>query len=155
MIWFSSAGVRSAEDAIALMVDDLLGLGDRKGDGVLPAAVSISPDKAVLLHALGRVLLDASGSLILAIVEIRCRLDPVPLVFDRCGRGGARRRARSPAHEAGPPCFELREHGSRSSWVDRDSCASAPGCPHIPLSPGKDGLLKVGNARGTARQQLT
>jgi translation initiation factor IF-3 len=87
----------SIEDAVALLIDDLLGFGDREGDRIIGADVGIGPDELVLLQALGRLFLDASGGLVLTVVEIRRGQDPVAIVFDRFGgddTGGCGRSAR-------------------------------------------------------------
>jgi hypothetical protein len=49
---------RSSEDAVALLVDDLLGLGDGEGNGIVPARIGVGADEPVLPDTPGRVLLD-------------------------------------------------------------------------------------------------
>src|SRR5712691_5729372 len=48
------SAVSSLEHAVALLVDDLLGLGDGEGAGVFLARVRFRADDLVLLHAVGR-----------------------------------------------------------------------------------------------------
>src|SRR5262245_43504050 len=71
------------ENALALQVDDLFRLGDRKGDGILAARIGIGTDEAMLLHAFGRILLDDAASLVLPVVAERRRADAIAVVFDR------------------------------------------------------------------------
>src|SRR5689334_19344031 len=99
------------EDAVALQVDDLLGLGDREGDRVVAALMGVGPDEAMLFHAFRCVLLDDPGGLEGAIVSVRRRTNAIALVFDRRRRGRSRLARSSPAGEPVPGCFELREHG--------------------------------------------
>ncbi len=81
--WTESAVTGFREDAVALQVDDLLGLGDGKGDRVVPARIGVGPDEAMLLHAFGSDLLDDAGGLILPVRLKGRRPDAVSLVFDR------------------------------------------------------------------------
>jgi hypothetical protein len=90
-----------------LQVDDLLGLGDREGDRVVPALMGIGPDEAMLFHAFRGVLLDDPGGLIGAVVSVRRRANPIALVFDRRCRRRVRLAQSSPAGEPIPGCFEL------------------------------------------------
>src|SRR5689334_434117 len=106
----SGRGPRSREHAFALQIDQLLGLGNRKGDGIIAAGVGIGPNEAVLLHAIGGVLLDAAGRLVLAARQVGRGSDAVALVFDRFdGRAGGG----TAGGKTGPEAFELREPGWR------------------------------------------
>src|SRR5919106_4332287 len=78
-----------AEDAIALLVNDLLRLGDREADRVILARVRIDADKAVLFHAVGEFLGDHARGVPARRLALRRRRDPIALVFDRA-RGGSR-----------------------------------------------------------------
>src|SRR5690349_18986205 len=80
---FETSAVSLHKDAVALQVDDLLGLGDREGDRVVPTLMRIGPDEAMLFHAFGGVLLDDPGGLVAAVVSVRRRTNAVTLVFDR------------------------------------------------------------------------
>jgi len=51
-------GVRLGEHAVALQIDDLLGLRDRKGNRVIPVVMRVGPNEPVLFRAVGKVLLD-------------------------------------------------------------------------------------------------
>src|SRR5207248_840362 len=61
------ASARLFENAIALEIDDLLGLRDREGNRILAPGIGIGANEPVLLQPLGRLLLDHSGSLVLAV----------------------------------------------------------------------------------------
>src|SRR5262249_4544962 len=100
----------STEHPVALLVDDLLALGDGKGGGVVLARGGRGADEAVLFDAVGRVLLDHARGLILAAVEIRRRADAVALVFDRRHRLVGRAAAAGEACERG---FDLCKHWPR------------------------------------------
>src|SRR5688572_19210132 len=87
---------RSLEHAVALLVHDLLSLRDRELGGAFAAGMGFRADEAVLLHALGEVLLDDAGGLEPAGRGIRGRPDAVTLIFyglhgcfARFGRGSA------------------------------------------------------------------
>jgi hypothetical protein len=57
----------SNEDAIALHVDDLFGLRNRKVDRVVPVLMRVGPDEVVLFKTAGEVFFDDSGGLILTV----------------------------------------------------------------------------------------
>jgi hypothetical protein len=48
-----SPGVHSGEHAVALQIDDLLGLRERKGNHVIPVVMSVGPNGPVLFRAVG------------------------------------------------------------------------------------------------------
>ena len=75
------------EDAVALQVDDLLGLRDREGNRIFFALMGIGPNEAVRLHALGGVLFDDPGGLVEAVRSVWRRPDAVTLV-STAGAGG-------------------------------------------------------------------
>src|SRR5260221_12986110 len=128
--WLGSyGGRRSREHAVALLVDDLLGFRDREGDGVIPAAVGVRANEAVLLDAFGRVLLDGARRLVLIFAQVRGGPDAVAVVFDGRNCGCVRRAGRS-AGETGPRRFELREHAitplvDRRFWRVRSGMSTA------------------------------
>ena len=80
-----SPGVHSGEHAVALQIDDLLGLQDRKGSRVIPVVMCVSPNEPVVFRPVGEVLLDDPRGLILPPRSVRGRPDAVALIFDRQG----------------------------------------------------------------------
>src|SRR5262249_3975861 len=110
-----SPDVQLCEDAVALQIDDLLGLQDRKGNRVIPVLMRVGPNEPVLFRAVGEVLLDDPRGLILPLRSVRGRPDAVALVFDRRRVRLVRLAGRSPAGHAGPCGFEFRKHGPRPS----------------------------------------
>src|SRR5689334_1155614 len=86
----------SAEEALALLVDDLLGLGDGKGHRLVLAGMRFGTHEAVLLRPGLEILLDDTGGLKAAPCRIRLRTDAKALVFDGLG-GGLRLLARAAA----------------------------------------------------------
>jgi len=109
-----SPGVHSGEHAVALQIDDLLGLRDRKGNRVIPVVMRVGPNEPVLFRAVGEVLLDDPRGLVLPLRSVRGRPDAVALVFDRRRVRLVRLAGRSPAGHAGPPSFEFRKQWSAS-----------------------------------------
>src|SRR5215467_4306097 len=107
-----SSGVPLGEHAVALHIDDLLGLRDRKGNCVIPVVMGVGPNEPVLLRAVGEVLLDDPRGLVLTLRSVRGRADAVALVFDRRRVRRARLVGRSPAGHAGPRSFEFRKQWS-------------------------------------------
>ena len=71
------------KDAVALQVDDLLGLRDSKGNRVILAVMRIGPNEPVLFRTVGEVLLDDPRGLVLPLRSVRGRPDAVALVFER------------------------------------------------------------------------
>src|SRR5262245_12516023 len=110
-----SPGVHSCKHAVALQIDDLLGLRDRKGNRVIPGVMRVGPNEPVLFRAVGEVLLDDPRGLILPLRSVRGRPDAVALVFDRRRARLVRLARRSPAGHAGPRSFDFRKHGPRLS----------------------------------------
>jgi hypothetical protein len=110
-----SPGVHSGEHAVALQIDDLLGLRDRKGNRVIPVVVGVGPNEPVLFRAVGEVLLDDPRGLVLPLRSVRGRPDAIALVFDRRRVRLVRLAGRSPTGHAGPRSFEFRKHGPRPS----------------------------------------
>jgi hypothetical protein len=51
-----SPGIHSGEHAVALQIDDLLGLQDRKGSRVIPVVMRVGPNEPVLFRPVGEVL---------------------------------------------------------------------------------------------------
>src|SRR6185295_2164012 len=116
--WRSVRGRRSAEHALALKVDHLLGLGHRKGNGILAARIGIGTDEVMLLEPLGRILFDAAGGLVLAAREVGGGTNPIALIFHGFdGRLGTA--AGWPARQAGPQRFQVRKHVARPiyRWI--------------------------------------
>jgi hypothetical protein len=103
-----------SEHAVALQIDDLFGLQDRKGRRVIPVVMCVGPNEPVLFRPVGEVLLDGPCGLILPLRSLRGRPDAVALVFDR-RRARLVRLARRPAGHAGPRSFELRKHDPHPS----------------------------------------
>jgi hypothetical protein len=77
-----SPDVHSCERAVALQIDDLLGLQDRKGNRVIPVLMRVCPNEPVLFRAVGEALLDDPRGLILPLRSVRGRPDAVALVVD-------------------------------------------------------------------------
>jgi len=109
-----SPGVHSGEHAVALQIDDLLGLRDRKGNRVIPVVMRVGPNEPVLFRAVGEVLLNDPRGLVLPLRSVWGRPDEVALVFDRRRVRLVRLAGRSPAGHAGPPSFEFRKQWSAS-----------------------------------------
>src|SRR5258706_11512285 len=86
----------SLEDPVALLVDDLLALGDRELHRVVDARMGLGAHEAVLLGTVGEILLDHAAGLVLAVGRIGRRCDPKAVVFDR-RLGGHGRSATAPA----------------------------------------------------------
>jgi len=101
----------SCEHAVALQIDDLLGLRDCKGNRVIAVLMRVCPNEPVLFRAVGEVLLDDSRGLIVPLRSVRGRPNAVALVFDRRRVRIVRIAGRSPAGYAGPRSFKLRKHG--------------------------------------------
>ena len=72
-----SPGIHSGEHAVALQIDDLLGLQDRKGSRVIPVVMRVGPNEPVLFRPVGEVLLDDPRGLILPLRSVRGRPDAV------------------------------------------------------------------------------
>src|SRR6516164_6005443 len=66
-----SPGVHSGEHAVALQIDDLPGLRDRKGNRVIPVVMRVGPNEPVLFRAVGEVLLDDPRGLVLPLRSVR------------------------------------------------------------------------------------
>src|SRR5438477_4108744 len=93
----------SDEDAVGLLIDDLLALGEGELDGAVQTLMGLRANESVLFDAVRKILLDDAGSLILPVRLVRCRPDPVALVFDRrCSRCVGFRRRSAHAGEASP-----------------------------------------------------
>jgi hypothetical protein len=111
--WASNGGTAapgSNEHTIALQVDHLFGFRDRELDRIVSVLMRISPNEAVLFHAVRGVSLDDPSGLILTICSVGGRPDAVALVFDgRCDRrvGFANFSSR---RQAAPRCSNFREH---------------------------------------------
>jgi hypothetical protein len=117
---FSLAGdtapnVHSFEHAVALQIDDLLGLRDCKGNRIIAVLMRVCPNEPMLFRAVGEVLLDDSRGLIVPLRSVRGRPNAVALVFDRRRVRLVRLAGRSPAGYAGPRSFKFRKHGPRPS----------------------------------------
>jgi hypothetical protein len=110
-----SPGVHLGEHAVALQIDDLLGLRDRKGNGVVPGVMHVGPNEPVVFRTVGEVLLDDPRSLVLPLRSVRGRPDAVALVFDLRRVRLVSLASRSPTGHAGPHSFEFRKHGPRPS----------------------------------------
>src|SRR5918994_3293758 len=76
----------AAEQAVALLIDDLLRLGDREGDRIVLAAVGVDPDEAMLLYAIVEGLDDQARRVPARGLALRRGRDPIALVLDRFGR---------------------------------------------------------------------
>src|SRR5436309_3542863 len=111
-----SASPLLREHAVALQVDDLLGLGDGEVHRSLAARMGVGAHEAMLLHALGCVLVDDAGGLVLAIGAIGRRADAIALVFDGRGRRGIDIGAGAPGPEAVPGGLEVLEHRLRPGF---------------------------------------
>src|SRR5262249_41443731 len=105
-----SPNVHSCEHAVALPIDDLLGLRDCKGNRVFAVLMRICPNKPVLFWAVGEVLLDDSRGLIVPVRSVWGRPDAVALIFDRRRVRLVRLAGRSPAGYSGPRSFKSRKH---------------------------------------------
>src|SRR5262249_47471493 len=109
------------EHPVALQVDDLLGLRDREADRILLARMRIGTDEAVLLHAVGTILLDGPRGLVESARFEGGRANTIALVFNG-GRGHHLGFAGS--GEALPGFFELGEHVPLSPALRRMSTAT-------------------------------
>src|SRR3954464_165195 len=89
----------SLEHPLALLVDDLLALGDREGGGLVEAGVGLGADEGMLLHALRKFLLDRARGLIAARRLVGRRPDAEAVVLD--GLEARRLRGRTLAAGAG------------------------------------------------------
>src|SRR5262249_1285745 len=105
----SAAGLH--EDAVALQVDDLLGLRNRESNGIVPALMGIGSVETGFLHALGGILLDDPRGLVDAVRSVRGWTNAVAFVFDGWRRRSVGFARSSPADEPAPRRFEFREHG--------------------------------------------
>src|SRR5688572_13976553 len=108
----STDGLRSIridEDAVTLQVDDLLGLGDRERDRVVAGRMGVGANEPVLLHAVGSVLLDGAGGLVVAVAPERRRPDAEALVLDGRNRRPLDVAGCSPAGQPAPRRLEFRE----------------------------------------------
>src|SRR4051812_34838173 len=100
----------AAEHALALLVDDLLALGDGESCGLVAARMGLGADEAVLLRRpFGGVLLDDAAGLVAAGRGIGGGADAVALVLDGIEARLLGRRAGA-AREAGPQGLQDRDH---------------------------------------------
>src|SRR5437763_16459477 len=76
-----------AKEPVALLVDQLLGLGDRELDRLIAARMRLGAAEPLLFEFAADLLLDAAGGLVGAPARIRRRAAAVALVLDRRGRG--------------------------------------------------------------------
>src|SRR4051812_16136338 len=116
----------SLEHPLALLVDDLLALGDREGGGLVEARVGLGPDEGMLLHALRKFLLDRARGLVAARRLVGRRPDAEAVVLDRLEARRLRGRAarcRSAARQARPEPLQHR-HLPRLLVVAGPVCAS-------------------------------
>src|SRR5215510_8290012 len=134
--------VAAGKHAVALQIDDLLGLGDRKLDGTLARRMRVGAYEAMRPDPLRVVLFDDAGGLEVAVVAIWRRPDAVALVFDRLGRGLLGRAAGQPAQS----CLEFREHGSHPQRGARTDASGYTAPPH-----NKSGALRRRLATNLAR----
>src|SRR5690606_34753555 len=74
------------ENALALLVDDLLALADRHVDGVVERGEAVSADDTVLLHHPADLLRDHAAGLVLAVILVGRGGDREALVLDLFGR---------------------------------------------------------------------
>src|SRR5690606_41822073 len=95
-----------AEDAIALLVNNLLRLDDREADRVVLARVRVDADEAVLLDAVGEFLGDHARGVPARSLALRRRRDPVAVILD-----GARAAVAAPTAS---PRVALRIHQSHA-----------------------------------------
>src|SRR6266536_3968284 len=106
----SAFHLQSSKDAIAAFIDDLLALGNRERDRIVPALMGLRPNEPVLLDAFRIIFLDHSRGLIASARSIRGRTDAITAVFDsRCRRLAGLALASS-AEEAAQCRFQVREH---------------------------------------------
>src|SRR5262245_37339732 len=101
-------GVASCKDAIALQVDDLFGLCNCEGKGIIPALIGVRSNKLVLFHTLRAVLFDDPGGLVLTIAQVRSRPNAVALVLDGRYNWFLRFVGSSPADKPRPCRFKFR-----------------------------------------------
>src|SRR5262245_25663078 len=97
----------SAEEPIALLVDQLAALGDRRLGGGLAAGEAVGADEGVLLAALAGRARDRSGELILAALQIGLGSDEEALVLDLLRRRFLVAARISPAEQG----FQERQRG--------------------------------------------
>src|SRR5690606_5729120 len=71
-----------AEDAIALLVNNLLRLDDREADRVVLARVRVDADEAVLLDAVGEFLGDHARGVPARPLALRRRRDAIAVILD-------------------------------------------------------------------------
>src|SRR5215470_13601845 len=74
---------RLIEHPRAPLVDDLLGLGDRKFDSAVPSRMALGADEAVLPPLAGHLLFNNAGRLVLTVAAEWRRADAMPFVFYR------------------------------------------------------------------------
>src|SRR5262245_64638979 len=89
--------------------------------------MGVGPDKAVLPHAVRRILLDNARSLIDAPRFVRSCANAIALVFDWRTGLGSLLVAGACARKLSPPCFELGKHCSRPPgvWLGVDFAETA------------------------------
>src|SRR3712207_2011870 len=75
----------SAEDPVALLVDDLLALVDRKGSRIVLAGMRLGAHEPVLPHAGFRILLDDPRRLVSTLGRVRRWTNAEALVLDGLG----------------------------------------------------------------------
>src|SRR3954471_16420587 len=114
-------GSAAAEHALALLVDDLLALGDGEGRGLVAARMGLGAHEAVLLCGpVGRLLLDDAAGLVAAGRGIGGGADAVALVLDGIEARLLGRRAAAAAREAGPQGLQDRDHrGAPLQGIER------------------------------------
>src|SRR5262249_10306683 len=142
----------SNKHAVALQIDDLLGLGDDEGHRVFLALVRVRADETVLLEPLGSVLLDGAGGLIVAVRPERRGLDAVAFVFDRRHVRSSVRLAGSAAGETRPCRLELRQHRLLCSPTVGADPPGARRSSNATLSRAR-GCLSTGAAGARGRHQ--
>ena len=67
------------EHPLAGLVDDLPALGEREGDRLVAARMGLGAHELMLLHAVGGILLDHSGGLVLLARAVGRRADAIAL----------------------------------------------------------------------------
>src|SRR3954452_1987086 len=106
----SSTAVSFREHAVALQVDNLLGLRERKCNRIVPAVMGIGAHESMGFHSFGGILLDDPGGLVDAVGAIRGGTDAIAFVL---GCRHSRLACFAFSHPGGQPRpyrFELREH---------------------------------------------
>src|SRR6266542_2595974 len=139
------AKLASAENPVALFVDNLLGFGDREGDRLLAARMGFGADEAVFLHLAAELLLDGPGGLIGAPVGEGRRANAIALEFDRV----LLRIDRDAAEQPVPEGFEHRGHGlpQIAAAVDMQDLASdEPGLVGGEKHRGAGDVVGLGDA---------